>query len=127
KAKCAITGSLIRRCARWRHIDLSLAGTRAECADRDQRLSNSHHFAALRSRWRSCGGQSNHHHASFLPTENNMREDPYKMDWDIRREGRAWHVEEDHYFRTEARIDMVDGKLFWNDEDRLTLLAMLLE
>jgi len=53
--------------------------------------------------------------------------DPYSLDWDIRREGRVWHDQMQHYYRTPAKIECVDGKLFWNEEDRLTLLALLLE
>ncbi len=48
--------------------------------------------------------------------------------WDIRRKGRAWGPEA--LARLELapeKFEMVDGKLFWNDRQRLTLLALLLE
>jgi hypothetical protein len=48
--------------------------------------------------------------------------------WDIRREGRAWREEAlDRYYMTPEKIEMVDGKLFDYDEQRLTMLALLLE
>ncbi|OLD22002.1 MAG: hypothetical protein AUJ01_01150 [Acidobacteria bacterium 13_1_40CM_3_65_5] len=40
--------------------------------------------------------------------------------WDIRREGRAWAY-------TPEKIEMVGGKLLADDEERLTLLGLLLE
>lgn len=49
--------------------------------------------------------------------------------WDIRREGREW-AEDEGYARfvlTPEKFEMIDGKLFWSDEERVTLLAMLLE
>jgi hypothetical protein len=42
--------------------------------------------------------------------------------WDIRRAGRAWQGEEGV-----EKIEMVRGRLFWSDEDRLTMLGLLLE
>lgn len=49
--------------------------------------------------------------------------------WDIRREGRAWHGDEaqSRYALTPEKIEMIEGKLFWSDEDRLRMLALLLE
>jgi hypothetical protein len=49
--------------------------------------------------------------------------------WDIRREGRAWGGGEAHprYELTPEKIEMIDGKLFWTDEERLTMLGLLLE
>ena len=49
--------------------------------------------------------------------------------WDIRREGRAWLGEE---FRvrlelTPEKFEMDQGKLFWDENDRINLLALLLE
>jgi hypothetical protein len=53
---------------------------------------------------------------------------PYSLDGDIRREGREWGEEElDHYFRAPAKIELIDGKRFWRQEDRLMLVALLLE
>jgi hypothetical protein len=49
--------------------------------------------------------------------------------WDIRRAGRAWQGEEGmaRYHLTPEKIEMVKGRLFWSDEDRLTMLGLLLE
>ena len=49
--------------------------------------------------------------------------------WDIRREGRAWSTDE-MLERLEAapeKLEVTEGKLYWDDEERLTMLAMLLE
>ena len=52
-----------------------------------------------------------------------------EVTWDIRREGRAWKGEEafERFAYTPARIEMVDGKLLFDDHDRRLLLALLLE
>jgi len=49
--------------------------------------------------------------------------------WDIRAEGRTWTEEEAlaRYELTPDKIEMVDGKLLWDDEQRLLLLALLLQ
>jgi hypothetical protein len=49
--------------------------------------------------------------------------------WDIRREGRAWRSGE-ALARLELapeKMEMIGGKLFWSDGERLTMLALLLE
>jgi hypothetical protein len=53
---------------------------------------------------------------------------PY-TDWKIRNEGRAWSGDEalERYGRAPEKIEMIGGKLFWTDEDRLTMLGLLLE
>lgn len=49
-------------------------------------------------------------------------------DWDIRAEGRAWRSEAmDRYALTPEKLEMIGGKLLYDDEQRLTLLALLLE
>ena len=50
-------------------------------------------------------------------------------DWNIRREGRAWTADEalPRLRLFPARAEMIDGKLFWSDEERLTALGLLLE
>ena len=50
-------------------------------------------------------------------------------DLDIRREGRAWMKDaaRDRYYLTPEKIELIEGKLFWSDEERLTMLALLLE
>ncbi len=49
-------------------------------------------------------------------------------DWDIRREGRKWTNEEfdKRIYQAPEKIEFVGG-IFANDEERLTVLAMLLE
>lgn len=49
--------------------------------------------------------------------------------WDIRREGRAWEGEEarQRYELTPEKFEMFEGKLFWNDDERVQLLGLLLE
>lgn len=48
---------------------------------------------------------------------------------DIRREGRAWNADEalNRIRAFPARAEMIDGKLFWTEEERLTALGLLLE
>jgi hypothetical protein len=49
--------------------------------------------------------------------------------WDIRREGRAWRSGEGlaRFELAPEKIEMVGGRLFWSEEDRLTMLGLLLE
>ena len=49
--------------------------------------------------------------------------------WEFQGAGRAWNHDEinSRYEECPARIELVYGKLFWCDEDRLILLGMLLE
>lgn len=51
------------------------------------------------------------------------------MKWDIRREGRAWTGDEglERYALTPEKFEMIKGRLFWSETDRVNLLAMLLE
>lgn len=54
-----------------------------------------------------------------------------KITWKIGRAGRAWQGEEAaarHNLLPEpTRIELHQGKLFWNDEERLCVVGMLLE
>lgn len=52
-----------------------------------------------------------------------------KTQWNIRREGRIWSDKEcqPRYFMAPEKIELINGQLFWNDEERLTMLALLLE
>lgn len=55
--------------------------------------------------------------------------DAPEFDWDIRREGRSWTGEEMRA-RRELRPDKIEisqGMLFWSEEDRMNMLALLLE
>ena len=48
--------------------------------------------------------------------------------WNIGRQGRAWGDEAwSRYSLTPGKIEMVGGKLFASEEERVTLLALLLE
>ena len=48
--------------------------------------------------------------------------------WDIRREGRSWGREAlARYALAPEKIEMIAGKLLASDDERLTLLALLLE
>lgn len=51
------------------------------------------------------------------------------IEWDIRREGRAWEIAEgqSRFDLTPEKFEMVDGRLFWSQRDRVVLLALLLE
>lgn len=49
--------------------------------------------------------------------------------WDIQRAGRAWATEE-MWQRIELRsekLEVIDGKILWDDEERVLLLGLLLE
>ncbi len=52
-----------------------------------------------------------------------------KPRWDIRNEGRSWRGDEawGRYQLTPRKIEMIDGKILWSDEDREVLLGLLLE
>jgi hypothetical protein len=52
-----------------------------------------------------------------------------EIQWDIRRKGRAWQGEEvwARYELAPEKIELIHGKLFWNDEQRLRMLGLLLE
>lgn len=52
-----------------------------------------------------------------------------KIIWDIRREGRAWKAGEAHsrHDLIPGKMEMIDGKLFWTDDDRVTMLGLMLE
>lgn len=51
------------------------------------------------------------------------------VDWDIRRKGRAWAGDEalQRLELTPEKFEMNRGRLFWDDEQRLLLLGLLLE
>ena len=49
--------------------------------------------------------------------------------WDIRREGRAWYGEEmrDRWNRIPEKMEIWEGKLYFEEEDRIRLLGVILE
>lgn len=52
------------------------------------------------------------------------------MDFDIRRQGRKWtrdEVEQKYFKLCPEKIELIEGKMFWSDEERLAMLALLLE
>ena len=51
------------------------------------------------------------------------------VDWDIRRNGRAWTGDEalQRLELTPEKFEMTRGRLFWSHEERLLLLGLLLE
>ena len=51
------------------------------------------------------------------------------IQWDIRRDGRAWKGPEARarHELSPEKIEMIEGRLFWNEEDRVTMLGLLLE
>ena len=49
-------------------------------------------------------------------------------EWDIRRDGHAWRDEAmSRYELTPEKTELFGGKLYGSDEERLTMLALLLE
>jgi hypothetical protein len=54
------------------------------------------------------------------------------FEFDIRREGRPWTSEEvDAKYRPHEsvpeKMELIEGKLFWSDEQRITMLGWMLE
>ena len=47
--------------------------------------------------------------------------------WDIRRAGRAWTTEAHDRWSLRPKAELIDGKLVFDNEERLVLLALLLE
>lgn len=50
-------------------------------------------------------------------------------DWDIRRDGRAWSADEfdQRIELTPEKLEVWEGRLLWDEEDRIKLLGLLLE
>jgi hypothetical protein len=50
-------------------------------------------------------------------------------DWDIQRQGHAWTRDEawQRWELTPEKLEMIDGKILWDDEERVRLLGLLLE
>ncbi len=49
-------------------------------------------------------------------------------EWDIRRQGREWGGEaQERFALTPEKLEMWEGKLFFDDAERVTMLALLLE
>jgi hypothetical protein len=57
-----------------------------------------------------------------------MEDQRLAFTWDIRREGHSWGGEAiERFERAPEKIEMIAGKLFWSEEDRLAMLGLLLE
>ena len=50
-------------------------------------------------------------------------------DWIVHNEGRDWEKEEvwERWQRSPAKIELIEGKVFWSEEDRINMLGLLLE
>lgn len=50
-------------------------------------------------------------------------------EWDVRRHGRRWSGEEAvaRYALAPGKIELIEGRLLWSDQDRLNLLGLLVE
>ena len=54
----------------------------------------------------------------------------YNMEFNIQRQGREWsraEVEQKYHKLCPEKIELIEGKMFWTDEQRLNMLALLLE
>jgi hypothetical protein len=52
------------------------------------------------------------------------------MEFDIQRQGRRWtraEVEQKYHRLCPEKIELIEGKMFWTDEERLNMLGLLLE
>lgn len=52
------------------------------------------------------------------------------MEFNIQRQGRKWsraEVEEKYRTLCPEKIELIEGRMFWTDEQRLNMLALLLE
>ena len=52
------------------------------------------------------------------------------MKFDIQRQGRRWsrdEVEQKYHTLSPEKIELIEGKMLWTDEQRLNMLALLLE
>jgi hypothetical protein len=49
--------------------------------------------------------------------------------WRFEREGRSWQSEEafKKYELTPGKIEMIHGKIFWSEEERVNMLGLMLE
>ncbi|MBI2806614.1 MAG: hypothetical protein HYX68_16660 [Planctomycetes bacterium] len=52
------------------------------------------------------------------------------MEFNIQRQGRKWsraEIEQKYHDLCPEKIELIEGKMFWSDEQRLNMLALLLE
>lgn len=53
------------------------------------------------------------------------RHDPYTMEWNFAAEGQTFDVE--RFELAPDKIELMYGKLFWTDEQRLVMAGLLIE
>src|SRR4029079_4853267 len=85
-------------------------------------------IAATRTRYLLHPGPEEH--AVDYPDSLKERYVPLEaITFDIRREGRSWSGDEfeKSYFAMPEKMEATDGKLYWDDDDRLKVLGALLE
>jgi len=82
-----------------------------------------------RSDYRVPANPSQSLESDMSDTQDNPWNPGSQIRWDIRRAGRAWSKDEamGRYELTPEKFEMINGKLFWDDAERVTLLALLLE
>src|SRR5947209_6006261 len=63
----------------------------------------------------------------LIEVEDN--EPPPQVDWDIRRQGRPWRGKHcrARYGLAPEKIELIEGKIFWTERDRIVMLGLLLE
>jgi len=52
------------------------------------------------------------------------------MEFNIQRHGRKWsraEIEQKYHQLSPEKIELIEGKMFWSDKERLNMLALLLE
>ena len=52
------------------------------------------------------------------------------MEFNIQRQGRKWdrtEVEQKYHHLCPEKLEMIERRMFWTDEERLNMLALLLE
>jgi hypothetical protein len=52
------------------------------------------------------------------------------MKFDIQRQGRKWtrtEIKQKYHELCPEKIELIEGRMFWTDEQRLNMLALLLE
>jgi len=52
------------------------------------------------------------------------------MEFNIQRQGRKWsrgEIEQKYHKLCPEKIELIEGKMFWTDKQRLKMLALLLE
>jgi hypothetical protein len=57
-----------------------------------------------------------------------MKPKPYEVDWEFELKGHSWTNPRQRYnLIPEIKFEMIDGKLFWDDETRLIVIGLLIE